>query len=171
MPRDETDPIHDKPMPLLDHLVELRRRLMWSGGAFFIAFLVCYFFSGQIYNFLAAPLAEIMRQKGQEPRLIYTVLYEVFFTHVKVAVFAAAFITFPIAATQLWLFIAPGLYRSEKHAILPFLIASPVLFLMGAALGYYVVFPFAWKFFLSFETQGSPHGVQIELFATVSAYL
>ncbi len=171
MPRDETDPIHDKPMPLLDHLVELRRRLMWSGGAFFIAFLVCYFFSGQIYNFLAAPLAEIMRQKGQEPRLIYTVLYEVFFTHVKVAVFAAAFITFPIAATQLWLFIAPGLYRSEKQAILPFLIASPVLFVMGAALGYYVVFPFAWKFFLSFETPPTPNGVQIQLFATVSAYL
>lgn len=171
MPRDETDQINDKPMPLLDHLLELRRRLMWSIGAFFIAFLVCYFFSGRIYDFLAAPLAEIMRQKGQEPRLIYTVLYEVFFTHVKVAVFAGAFITFPVAATQLWLFIAPGLYRSEKHAILPFLIASPVLFVMGAALGYYVVFPFAWRFFLSFETPPTAHGVQIELFATVSAYL
>lgn len=171
MPRDETDPINDKPMPLLEHLLELRRRLMWTIGTFFIAFLICYFFSARIYDFLAAPLAEIMRQKGQEPRLIYTVLYEVFFTHVKVAVFAAAFITFPVTATQLWMFIAPGLYRSEKRAILPFLIASPVLFLMGAALGYYVVFPYAWKFFLSFETSPGTHGVQIELFATVSAYL
>jgi sec-independent protein translocase protein TatC len=171
VPRNENDTINDKPMPLLEHLLELRRRLMWSLGTFFVAFLVCYHFSGQIYEFLAAPLAEILRSKGQEPRLIYTVLYEAFFTYVKVAIFAGAFISFPVAATQLWLFIAPGLYRSEKRAILPFLIVSPVLFLMGAALAYYVIFPFAWKFFLSFETPPSGSGMQIELFATVSQYL
>ncbi len=171
MPRNENDTIDDKPMPLLEHLLELRRRLMWSLGTFFVAFLVCYHFSGQIYAFLAAPLAEILRSKGQEPRLIYTVLYEAFFTYVKVGVFGGAFISFPVAATQLWLFIAPGLYKSEKRAILPFLLVSPVLFLMGAALAYYVIFPFAWKFFLSFETPPAGNGMQIELMATVSQYL
>ncbi|MGH7067801.1 MAG: twin-arginine translocase subunit TatC [Acetobacteraceae bacterium] len=158
-------------MPLLDHLLELRRRLMWSIGTFFIAFLGCYFASGYIYHFLAAPFVEIMREKGLPATMIYTQLYEVFFVYVKVAVFAGAFITFPVFATQLWLFIAPGLYRSEKRAILPFLIASPVLFLMGAALGYYVVFPYAWKFFLSFETQPGAGGLQIEALPKVSEYL
>jgi sec-independent protein translocase protein TatC len=172
VPRDEPDQIDDKPMPLLDHLLELRRRLMWSLGTFFVAFLISYHFSGRIYEFLAAPLAEILRSKGQEPKLIYTVLYEAFFTYVKVAVFAGAFVSFPVAATQLWLFIAPGLYRSEKRAILPFLIVSPVLFLMGAALAYYVIFPFAWRFFLSFETPpAGQEGMQIQLLATVSQYL
>jgi sec-independent protein translocase protein TatC len=168
---DENDTINDKPMPLLEHLLELRRRLMWSLGTFFVAFLICYYFSGHIYAFLAAPLAEVLRSKGQEPQLIYTVLYEAFFTYVKVALFAGAFITFPVAATQLWLFIAPGLYKSEKRAIMPFLVVSPVLFVMGAALAYYVIFPFAWKFFLSFETSPSGSGMHIELLATVSQYL
>jgi len=171
VPRDETDPIDDKPMPLLDHLLELRRRLMWTLATFFVAFLVSYHFSGAIYDFLAQPLVEVLRAKGQQPRLIYTALYEAFFTDVKVAVFAGAFVSFPVAATQLWLFIAPGLYRSEKRAIMPFLIISPVLFLMGAALAYYIIFPFAWKFFLSFETMPTAHGLQIEALPTVSHYL
>ena len=171
MPRDENDTIDDKPMPLLEHLLELRRRLMWSLGTFCVAFRACYYFSGRIYAFLAAPLAEILRSKGQQPQLIYTVLYEAFFTYVKVALFGGAFISFPVAATQLWLFIAPGLYKSEKRAILPFLIVSPVLFVMGAALAYYVIFPFAWKFFLSFETPPNGSGMHIELLATVSQYL
>ncbi|MGH7120880.1 MAG: twin-arginine translocase subunit TatC [Acetobacteraceae bacterium] len=156
-------------MPLLDHLLELRRRLMWSIGTFFIAFIACYFLSRYIYLFLAAPYVEIMREKGLPATMIYTQLYEVFFVYVKVAVFAGAFITFPVAATQLWLFIAPGLYRSEKRAILPFLVASPVLFLMGAALGYYVIFPYAWKFFLSFQTSAA--GLNIEALPKVSEYL
>ncbi|MDA8052377.1 MAG: twin-arginine translocase subunit TatC [Rhodospirillales bacterium] len=158
-------------MPLLDHLLELRRRLMWTLATFFVAFLISYHFSAAIYDFLAQPLVEVLRAKGQQPRLIYTALYEAFFTDVKVAVFAGAFVSFPVAATQLWLFIAPGLYRSEKRAIMPFLIVSPVLFLMGAALAYYVIFPFAWKFFLSFETLPSGHGLQIEALPTVSHYL
>ncbi|HEX5327034.1 MAG TPA: twin-arginine translocase subunit TatC [Acetobacteraceae bacterium] len=158
-------------MPLLDHLVELRRRLMYSIAAFMVAFLICYYFSGAIYYFLAEPLAQVMKQAGMPtPHLIYTQLYEVFFTKIKVAMFGGLFIGFPIIATQLWLFIAPGLYRSEKRALLPFLVSSPVLFVMGAALAYYVVFPFAWKFFASFQTPSGAGGVPIELMPRVSEY-
>ena len=144
-PRDaltpDEDPIHDKPMPLLDHLIELRRRLMWSMAAFLLAFLLCYHFSTQIYSFLAKPLADILVSKtGQERRLIFTALYEAFFTYLKVGFFGAAFLAFPVIATQVWLFVAPGLYRSEKRAFLPFLLATPILFVLGAALAYYFVF-------------------------------
>ncbi len=165
------DPIHDKPMPLLEHLVELRRRLLWSAVAFVLAFFVCYHFSGAIYLFLAQPLARIMRAKGEQPHLIYTALYEAFFTYLKVGFFGATFIAFPVIASQIWLFVAPGLYRSERRAFAPFLIATPVLFVAGAALAYYFVFPFAWSFFLSFETPGGKDVLQIELQAKVSEYL
>lgn len=165
------DTIDDKPMPLLEHLVELRKRLLWSMLAFMLCFALCYHFSGQIYLFLAQPLARIMRQKNEQPHLIYTALYEAFFTYIKVGFFAAAFLSFPVMASQLWMFIAPGLYRSEKRAFLPFLVATPVLFLLGAALAYYFVFPVAWTFFLSFETTGGGDGLQIQLQAKVSEYL
>jgi sec-independent protein translocase protein TatC len=167
----DADPIHDKPMPLLEHLVELRRRLLWSTIAFVIAFAVCYHFSGPIYFFLAQPLAHIMRAKGEQPHLIYTALYEAFFTYLKVGFFGATFLAFPVIATQVWLFVAPGLYRSERRALAPFLVATPVLFVAGAALAYYFVFPFAWKFFLSFETANGADGLQIQLQAKVSEYL
>jgi sec-independent protein translocase protein TatC len=174
-PPDETpeikDPINDREMPLLDHLVELRRRLLWSAATLLIAFLVCYHFAQQIYFFLAEPLAHIMEQRGQKPTLIYTALYEAFFTYVKVALWAAVFISFPVLASQIWLFIAPGLYRSEKRALLPFLVATPVLFFGGGALAYYVIFPNAWRFFLSFQ-QVSPHGnIHIDVLPKVSDYL
>src|SRR5271167_460282 len=168
------DPINDKPMPLLEHLLELRQRLMWSIVAFFVAFLVCYYFSAQIYSFLARPLADVLKAQGGQdaPHLIYTQLYEAFFTHIKLAMFGALFIAFPVIASQLWLFIAPGLYRSEKRAILPFLAATPILFVAGAALAYYFVFPIAWRFFISFESTGaSTGGVPIQLEAKVSEYL
>jgi len=165
------DTIDDKPMPLLAHLVELRRRLLWSAVAFLLCFFVCYHFSGSIYFFLAQPLARIMRAKGEQPHLIYTALYEAFFTYLKVAFFGATFLSFPVLASQVWLFVAPGLYRSERRAFAPFLIATPVLFVAGAALAYYLVFPFAWKFFLSFETPGGADAMQIELQAKVSEYL
>jgi sec-independent protein translocase protein TatC len=166
------DPINDQPMPLLEHLVELRRRLLWSVVSFLLMFLVCYHFSGRIYLFLAEPLADIMRQKGEQPHLIYTALTEAFFTYIKVAFFGAAFLSFPVIASQIWIFVAPGLYRSEKKAFLPFLVATPVLFLLGAALAYYFIFPVAWRYFLSFQTSSSgPQGVQIELQAKVSDYL
>ena len=166
------DPINDKPMPLLDHLVELRKRLMWSIGAFFIAFIISYYFSNRIYFFLAEPLANVLREQGQpDPHLIYTQLYEAFFTRIKVAFFGGAFIGFPVIASQIYLFVAPGLYRSEKRALLPFLIATPVLFLLGAALAYYFVFPFAWRFFASFQSPTGGGGVPIELLPRVSEYL
>src|SRR3984957_3311622 len=166
------DPINDKPMPLLEHLVELRKRLMWSIVAFVIAFLVCYYLSNSIYFFLAEPLATVLREQwNPDPHLIYTQLYEAFFTRIKVAFFGGAFVAFPMIAVQLWLFVAPGLYRSEKRALLPFLAATPVLFLLGAALAYYFVFPFAWKFFASFQDPTGGGGVPIELLPRVSEYL
>ena len=168
----EDDPIHDKPMPLLDHLIELRRRLLWSAVTFLLAFFVCYYFSQHIYGFLARPLADALASKpGSNRALIYTQLYEAFFTYLRVAFFGAAFISFPVVATQLWVFVAPGLYRSEKRAIAPFLVATPVLFVMGAALAYYFVFPFAWRFFISFETADSAAGIPIQLMPKVGEYL
>jgi len=172
VPRDPEDSIDDKPMPLIEHLLELRTRLLWSLGAFIIAFALCYYFSSQIYGFLARPLADILQQQsGGERRMIFTALYEAFFTYLKVAFFGATFLSFPMWATQLWLFIAPGLYRSEKRALLPFLLASPVLFVMGAALAYYFIFPLAWKFFISFETPPGGGALPVQLEAKVSEYL
>jgi len=168
----DLDPINDKPMPLLAHLTELRRRLMWSMAAFMVAFFICYHFSTSIYSFLAQPLADILQSRtGQDRRLIYTALYEAFFTYLKVAFFGAAFVAFPVIASQVYLFVAPGLYRSEKKAFVPFLLATPVLFLLGAALAYYFVFPVAWRFFLSFETPNGAGGLPIELQAKVGEYL
>ena len=167
----EEDTIDDKPMPLLEHLIELRRRLLWSAAAFVVAFGISYYFSAAIYGFLAQPLVDILQhQSGTPRRLIFTQLYEVFFTYIKVAFFGGAFIAFPVISTQIWLFVAPGLYKSEKKAFLPFLAATPVLFVLGAALAYYFIFPFAWSFFISFE---SPAGssVPIQLEAKVSEYL
>ncbi len=165
------DVIDDKPMPLLDHLIELRTRLIWSMAAFMLAFFVSYYFSKNIYIFLAQPLSDIYHAMGVQRRMIYTALTEAFFTYLKVAMFGAAFISFPVVATQIWLFIAPGLYRSEKRAFAPFLIASPVLFVMGAALAYYFIFPVAWKFFISFETVGNDGSMPIQLEAKVGEYL
>ncbi len=168
----DDDPINDKPMPLLDHLIEFRRRLMWSAATFLICFLVAYYFSSAIYYFLAEPLANVLREQGNpDPHLIYTQLYEAFFTKIKVAFFGGAFVAFPMIAVQLWLFVAPGLYRSEKRALLPFLAATPVLFVLGAALAYYFVFPFAWRFFASFQNPTGGGGVPIELLPKVSEYL
>ncbi len=165
------DHIDDKPMPLLDHLIELRQRLLWSMVTFLLAFFVCYYFSTKIYLFLAQPLADVFKDHGEARRMIYTGLTEAFFTYLKVAMFAAACVSFPIIATQLWLFIAPGLYRSEKRAMLPFLLASPILFTLGAALAYYFIFPVAWTFFISFEAPGGNGAIPIQLEAKVGEYL
>lgn len=162
--------IDDREMPLLDHLIELRNRLMYASAALFLGFLVCYFFAEDIYAFLMQPLANIYEgQTGR--RMIYTGLAEAFFTYLKVAFFAGAFVTFPFIAAQLWMFIAPGLYKQEKHAFLPFLVATPVLFFLGGAMVYYLIFPLAWQFFLSFETVGSDTTLPIQLEARVSEYL
>jgi sec-independent protein translocase protein TatC len=162
--------LDDRQMPLLDHLIELRNRLMYACGAILIGFLGCYFFADEIYAFLVAPLADIYQGETGR-RMIYTGLTEAFFTYLKVAFWAGAFLTFPFVAAQLWLFIAPGLYRKEKQAFLPFLIATPILFFMGGAMVYYVIFPLAWRFFVSFETPGGPGTLPIELEARVSEYL
>ena len=159
-------------MPLLDHLTELRTRLMWSMAAFGVCFAVSYYFSDQIYYLLARPLAQALRESGNpDPKLVYTQLYEAFFTRIKVAFFGGAFLGFPVIGAQLWLFVAPGLYRSEKRALLPFLAATPVLFVAGASLAYFVLFPFAFRFFASFQTNTGGGGVPIELLPRVGDYL
>ncbi len=161
--------INDKPMPLIEHLIELRNRLMYSVAALFVAFLICYYFSDDIYAFLVRPLASAL--EGENRRMIYTGLTEVFFTYIKVAFFAAAFFSFPVIAAQFYLFMAPGLYQNEKRAFLPFLVATPVLFFTGAAMVYYMVIPLAWRFFLGFEAPGGDGMLPIQLEARVAEYL
>ena len=157
-------------MPLLDHLVELRNRLMWSIGAIMVAFLICYQFKERIYGFLAHPLAVIF--EGQTGRhLIYTGLTEAFFTYVKVSFWAALCLAFPIVAMQIWKFVAPGLYKNERGAFYPYLFATPVLFAMGASLAYFVVIPIAWRFFVGFESPGGDGTLPIVLEAKVNEYL
>jgi sec-independent protein translocase protein TatC len=169
---DET--VEGHKMPLLDHLIELRRRLLFSVIALFVAFLIAFFFAEFLFNFLVQPLADILthRQGVQGVRrLIFTDLTEVFFTYVKVAFFFGAFVACPIFLTQIWLFVAPGLYKNERLALAPFLVASPILFFAGGALVYFLLFPLAWEFFLSFETPGGNGTLPIELEAKVNEYL
>lgn len=167
---DPEDPEQNK-MPLFDHLVELRRRLLYSVVSFLVAFFLCYAVVEHIYGFLVAPLADIMKEVGGSQRMIYTAITEAFFTYIKVAAFAAVAVTFPILASQVWMFIAPGLYKHEKKAFLPFLMATPVLFLIGAAWAYYLVMPMAWRFLLGFQTAGGATVLPIQLEAKVGEYL
>lgn len=156
--------------PLLDHLIELRKRLIYSLLALAVGFFACFGFAKYIYAFLTLPLAHALA--GQPNRhLIYTALYETFFTYVKVGMFAGLCLSFPVIASQIWMFVAPGLYRHERRAFLPFLIASPVLFVAGAAFVFYLMLPTAIHFFLSYETPTSPGSLGIELQAKVSEYL
>ena len=155
--------------PLLAHLIDLRQRLIWSMLAILAAFIVCYIFAPQIYAFLVKPLAEATN--GESRRLIYTGLTEAFITYIKLALWAGCFLAFPVIAVQIWMFVAPGLYKDERRTFLPFLVATPMLFLLGAALAYYFVFPLAWKFFLSFEMPAAPGVLPIQLEARVSEYL
>jgi sec-independent protein translocase protein TatC len=156
--------------PLMEHLVELRKRLIWSALFFLIAFLICFYFSKEIYAFLTAPLAHALAGQPHQ-HLIYTGLTEGFFTYVKVGMFAGLCLGFPFIAAQIWMFVAPGLYRHERNAFLPFLMATPVLFLTGAAFVYYVMLPFAIRFFVSYQTPGGNGALPIELQARVSEYL
>ena len=162
--------IDQKRMPLLDHLIELRRRLMYAAVVFAVAFIGCYLVAEPIYDFLVQPLADIY-EGTQNRQLIYTALHEAFFTFLKVAFFGALFLTFPIIAGQIWMFTAPGLYRNERRAFLPFLLVTPFLFVAGAALAYYVVFPLAWSFFLGFERPGDDEALAIVSLPKVSEYL
>ena len=165
----DDDDIEASKAPLIDHLIELRRRLIWSLVAVFIAFLVCFWFAKPIYNLLLFPY-RLAAGVDAPIDMIYTAPQEFFFTEVKLALFGAIFIAFPVIASQIYMFVAPGLYRSERQAFLPFLIATPILFLAGAALVYFVAMPLAMKFFLSMQQTGDSQ-VQIHLTARVSEYL
>jgi len=153
----------------LNHLIELKKRILFCILALIIFSCISYFFAEEIFNFLITPL-EKMASKTYERKFIYTNLSEVFFSYIKLALFAGFILTFPIMASQIYLFIAPGLYKKEKKTFLPFVILSPMLFLLGGAFAYYVIFPLAWKFFLSFETVKET-AIPILLEAKVSEYI
>jgi sec-independent protein translocase protein TatC len=169
-----TGDYEDKPQPLIEHLMELRTRLIWSIGAFFVAFVVCFFFAKQLFNLLVVPYkwavvwAHLDLAKSE---LIYTAPQEFFFTQVKVAMFGGLVIAFPVIASQIYKFVAPGLYKNERAAFLPFLIASPILFLMGAALVYFFFTPMVMWFFLAMQQAPSEGEVGISLLPRVSEYL
>jgi len=154
------EPEDDKKMPLLEHLIELRRRLIWSAVALIVLFLGFFYFAEPIFKFLAEPL----QARTNQP-LVYTALTEAFFTYIKLSFFGAFLIGFPFFAAQIWLFVAPGLYKHERGAFLPFLISTPIMFYIGAAGVYYFVLPVAWEFFLGFQT------ADMTLLPRVSEYL
>jgi sec-independent protein translocase protein TatC len=150
--------------PLMEHLIELRRRLIWCFVALGVAFGICLNYAEPIFGFLVQPLL-----KAGQGKLIYTDIFEAFFVNLKVAFFAALMLAFPVISTQLWRFVAPGLYANEKRAFLPFLLLTPVLFGGGAALAYYVAMPIALHFLLSFE--GTVGGVEQEALPAIGNYL
>lgn len=161
------DNIEATKAPLLEHLIELRQRLLWTVVGVAIAFVFCLIFASDVYNILVWPY---QRAVGEDVpiKMIYTAPQEFFFTKLRLALFGAIFLAFPIIASQLYMFVAPGLYKTERKAFLPFLIATPILFVIGASIVYFIVMPLAMKFFLSMEQQGN---VSIELTARVSEYL
>ena len=153
------------------HFVELRARILHSLIFIFVIFVISYFFAEYIYNFLVEPYAAAVKDDRDSRRLIFTALHETFITYIKVAFFSAIFLGSPVMLIQIYKFIAPGLYKNEKKAILPYLISTPILFLLGGVLVYYLVMPLAIKFFLSFETSGSNLTLPIQLEAKVNEYL
>jgi sec-independent protein translocase protein TatC len=156
--------------PLLEHLIELRSRIIKTMIMIIVFFIFFYIFADNIYNFLVKPYANAVA--GEEGRrLIFTALHETFFTYIRVAIFASLFVSLPFLLIQLWIFIAPGLYKNEKNVVLPYLLATPVLFILGSALVYYLIMPLAIKFFLSFESIGGNGALPIQLEAKVNEYL
>jgi len=153
------------------HLTELRSRLIKSLVFIFVIFILGYIFAEYIYNFLLEPYAKAVKNDGIERRLIFTALHETFITYLKLAFFVSLLLGSPIFLTQMWKFIAPGLYKNEKKALLPYLVATPILFLLGGMLVYYLVMPLAIKFFLTFETTGNINNLPIQLEAKVNEYL
>lgn len=145
------DDIDDSSAPLIEHLAELRTRLIWSALAFIAAMVVCYAVWQPIYNFLTQPICHALTARGQSCQLQIIKLQEGFFTAINISFFGGFVLSFPVIGYQLWRFVAPGLYRSEKAAFMPFLLASPIMFLIGAAFAYYVILPMAYDFFLSFQ--------------------
>jgi len=168
--QDEEDDIEASKAPLLDHLIELRKRLIYSVIAFFAAFVFCFFEAQTIYAFLTKPLA-LALPAGPSHHLIATGLAETFFTYAKLGAFGGVCLAFPVIAAQVWLFVAPGLYRNERRAFLPFLFATPFMFALGFCFVFYVMLPNAIRFFVSFDTQGTAQSLGIMLQARVSEYL
>lgn len=164
------DDIDASKAPLIEHLIELRQRLLKSVIAILIAFVVCFFFATDIFNILVRPY-EAAAGAERSIELIYTAPQEYFFTQMKLALFGALFFAFPVVASQIYMFVAPGLYRHERSAFVPFLIATPILFLIGAALVYFMVMPLAMSFFLSMEQAGGSGKASIQLLPRVSEYL
>ena len=164
------DEVEASRAPLLTHLMELRTRLIWALVAILIAFIACFFFAGQIYNILVMPY-EWAAGSDRDIRLIYTAPQEFFITQLKLALFGAIFIAFPVIATQIYRFVAPGLYKVERNAFVPYLIATPILFVLGAAVVFFVMMPLAMSFFLSLEQQGGEGQAAIELLPKVNEYL
>ncbi|MCO6186150.1 twin-arginine translocase subunit TatC [Rhizobium sp. L1K21] len=166
--------IDDQPQPLMEHLIELRTRLVWSLGAFFVAFVGCFYFAKQLFNLLVLPYQWAIKWAGmsvQGSGLIYTAPQEFFFTQLKIAMFGAIVIAFPVIASQIYKFVAPGLYKNERAAFVPFLVASPMLFLMGAAMVYFFFTPMVMWFFLSMQETGGDDQLAIQLLPKVSEYL
>lgn len=159
--------LDDSKAPLIEHLIELRSRLLKCVVALLLGFALCFYFSDTLFAILVHPLKDAFGPAGG--KLVYTKLYEAFFVQVKVALFGSFFLSFPIIANQLWAFVAPGLYAKEKKALLPFLLATPVLFIAGASLAYFVVMPTAFHFFLQY--QGTSSGLQVEALPSADAYL
>ncbi len=160
--------------PLMDHLIELRSRLIWAIGGFFVAFIGCFIYAKELFNLLVIPFTWAVRWAGLDTRqveLIYTAPQEFFFTQIKIAMFGGLILAFPLIATQIYRFVAPGLYKNERHAFLPFLVASPILFLMGGALVYFFFTPMVMWFFLAMQQVGPDEQVQISLLPKVSEYL
>ena len=156
--------IDDTKQPLLEHLIELRRRLLWCLAAFALAFFICLYFARDIFAVLVQPLL-----RAGQGKLIYTDVFEAFFAEVKVAMFAALMLSFPVIATQLWRFTAPGLYAKEKKAFLPFLLMTPFFFAAGACFAYFFAMPWALRFLLGY--QGDIGGIQQEALPGVGNYL
>lgn len=160
--------------PLMSHLIELRQRLMWAVLAFFVFFIICYAFSAQIFNLLVVPFqwaVDWLDLPEDQVRFIYTAPQEFFFTRIKIAAFGGFVLAFPVIAAQIYRFIAPGLYSNERQAFLPYLIATPILFLLGACLVYFMVIPMAMWFFLSMEQTGGEGMAAIQHLPKVSEYL
>jgi len=171
---EEEDEIAKSSAPLIEHLIELRRRLMWSIGGFVVAFLVCFFFAKELFLLLVIPFQWATQWAGLDADkvdLIYTAPQEFFFTQIKIAAFGGMVLAFPLIAAQIYKFVAPGLYRNERAAFRPFLVASPILFLMGGALVYFFFTPMVMWFFLSMQQVGPDQEVQISLLPRVSEYL
>ncbi|MGB3553781.1 MAG: twin-arginine translocase subunit TatC [Jannaschia sp.] len=145
------DDIEDSSAPLIEHLAELRTRLIRSVIAFLIAMIACFVVAEPILNFLAQPIADVLRARGENPQLIFTAPQEKFFVLIRISVIFGIGLAFPVIAHQLWRFVAPGLYKTEKNAFLPFIVASPALFLLGAAFAHFVVTPLAMNFFIGFS--------------------